>query len=154
MSCAHVTDLQYAAWPVFRVDASKRICGLNKAANDWFGERLASLQLSDIWTAAANAEEWAQLWSEPFSAPRRLKLTGKDNGETEMTALVCRVTEDEQEQLLFQIVSVPAAASERPVSDRVVAANSAQAVTVDVAHKQKLDCALHLTRTVALDFNN
>ncbi len=153
MSCAHVTDLQYAAWPVFRVDASKRICGLNKAANDWFGERLASLQLSDIWTAAANANEWSQLWSEPFSAPRRLKLIDKNNAEIEMTALVCRITEDEQEQLLFQIVGAPAAASDRPVSERP-AGNSAQAVTVDVAHKQKLDCALHLTRTVALDFNN
>src|SRR5947207_9695396 len=70
-----------------------------------------------------------------------------------MTALVCRVTEDEQEQLLFQIVGAPAAASERAISERP-AGNSAQAVTVDVAHKQKLDCALHLTRTVALDFNN
>src|SRR6266536_271066 len=126
MSCAHVTDLEYAAWPVFRVDESKRICGLNKAANDWFGERLANLQLSDIWTAATEAQQWTQLWSEPFSAPRRLKFFDRSNVETEMTALICRISWEEQEQLLFQILGCPLGTPDRP------AANSGQAVTVDV----------------------
>jgi two-component system, cell cycle sensor histidine kinase and response regulator CckA len=52
----------------------------------------------------------------------------------------------EQEHLLFQILQLPA--PETP------AASASQAVAIEVAHKQKLDCALHLTRTVALDFNN
>jgi two-component system cell cycle sensor histidine kinase/response regulator CckA len=147
MSCAHVTDLEYAAWPVFRVDESKRICGLNKAANDWFGERLANLQLSDIWTAATDAGQWTQLWNEPFSPPRRLKFLDRSGVETEMTALVCRISWEEQEQLLFQVLSCSLGSNDRPPTN-------SGAVTVDVAHKQKLDCALHLTRTVALDFNN
>src|SRR5258706_15926522 len=43
MNFGQVSELESAVWPVFRVDRSKRICGVNKAAYDLFGERLETL---------------------------------------------------------------------------------------------------------------
>src|SRR6266850_808029 len=148
MNFGQVTELEHAAWPVFRVDKSKRICGVNKAAFDFFGERLETLQLSGIWTAANDDAAWNQLWKQP-AGPRKFKLIHKLNGEVEVTALVCPFKQDTHEQLVFQIVGSGEAAIPCPPPPQ-----PQQAVEMNIAHKQKLDCALHLTRTVALDFNN
>jgi two-component system, cell cycle sensor histidine kinase and response regulator CckA len=143
MNFGQVTELEHAAWPVFRVDQSKRICGLNKAASEWFGERLISLQLSEIWTAASDDAQWQDLWTQS-AGPRKFSLLNAANVPVPATVCVCRVSCYGHEQLLFQILE---SSTPQPVTNP-------QAVAVDVAHKQKLDCALHLTRTVALDFNN
>src|SRR6266404_3411621 len=131
MKFGQVTELEHAPWPVFRVDQCKRICGVN--------------------TAAADAAQWEELWNHPAPGPRKLKLIDQRNVEVKVTALVCRLCSNGQEQLLFQVLepSIPAHVPEKGGSG-----NTTQAVAIDVAHKQKLDCALHLTRTVALDFNN
>jgi len=152
MNFGQVSELESAVWPVFRVDRSKRICGVNKAAYDLFGERLETLQLSGIWTGAE--ADWDGLWTSAGST-RSLKVLNKTDVEVEVTALICRVQGEGYEQLVFQIVNSPA-----PIAPPVVASHPALLVEpapgadVDLAHKQKLDCALHLTRTVSLDFAN
>jgi signal transduction histidine kinase/CheY-like chemotaxis protein len=147
MKFGQVTELEHAAWPVFLVDQSKRICGINKAASDWFGDRLETLQLSEIWAGATDPVKWQALWDQLTASPRKLKLIDKKGVEADVSALVCRVRAQDHEQLLFQILELSLSVPEKP-------AGTAQAVAIDVAHKQKLDCALHLTRTIALDFNN
>jgi two-component system cell cycle sensor histidine kinase/response regulator CckA len=145
MNFGQVTELEHALWPVFRVDKSKRICGVNKAAFELFGDRLETLQLSGIWTAAEKEADWKQLWQQP-AGPRNLKVVDKNKREIDVTALICLCKNEGSEELVFQILganSVP-----------VPAATPPQGVEINLAHKQKLDCALHLTRTVALDFNN
>ena len=149
MNFRQVSELEHAAWPVFRVDKCRRICGVNKAAYEWFGERLETLQLSAIWTIAQNELEWQQMWQNPGGA-RRLKLHDKNNNEVEVTALICRVQEPGHEELVFQVVADAPVPAPSPVAPAV----APQGVELNLAHKQKLDCALHLTRTVALDFNN
>jgi two-component system cell cycle sensor histidine kinase/response regulator CckA len=144
MNFGQVSELEQAAWPVFRVDKSRRICGVNKAAYERFGERLETLQLSGIWTGANSDAHWNSLWQS--GGLQKLTLTDKTQKEFEATVLISQVQLKGHEQLLFQVVgNVPAAPVEAPAS---------QGVEVNLAHKQKLDCALHLTRTVALDFNN
>src|SRR5580765_3587763 len=149
MNFRQVSELEHAAWPVFRVDKCRRICGVNKAAYEWFGERLETLQLSAIWTIAQNELEWQQMWQNPGGA-RRLKLHDKNNNEVEVTALICRVQEPGHEELVFQVVADAPVPAPSPAAPAV----APQGVELNLAHKQKLDCALHLTRTVALDFNN
>src|SRR5438477_1803592 len=150
MNFRQVSELEHAAWPVFRVDKCRRICGVNKAAYEWFGERLETLQLSGIWTIAHNELEWQQMWQNPGGA-RKLKLLDKNHAEVEVTALICRLEHDDQQELVFQVVAnAPAASPSTPPAS----ASGPPGVEHNLAHKQKLDCALHLTRTVALDFNN
>src|SRR5438874_10206436 len=150
MNFRQVSELEHAAWPVFRVDKCRRICGVNKAAYEWFGERLETLQLSGIWTIADNELEWQQMWQNPGGA-RKLKLLDKNHAEVEVTALICRLEHDDQQELVFQVVAnAPAASPSTPPAS----ASGPPGVEHNLAHKQKLDCALHLTRTVALDFNN
>src|SRR2546423_12491682 len=150
MNFRQVSELEHAAWPVFRVDKCRRICGVNKAAYEWFGERLETLQLSGIWTIANNGLEWQQMWQNP-GGPRKLRLLDKNHTEVEVTALICRVEINGQEELVFQIL---ANAPPTSPSAATAVAPAGQGVEHNLAHKQKLDCALHLTRTVALDFNN
>src|ERR1044071_5652465 len=144
MNFGQVSELEQAAWPVFRVDKSRRICGVNKAAYERFGERLETLQLSGIWTAADQEAPWTALWNAQASS-QKLKFLDKSNNEFEATVMVSRVTAEGQEQLLFQVVG---SISPTPIR---LATTPPQGVEINLAHKQKLDCALHLTRTVALD---
>src|ERR1043165_6906360 len=143
MNFGQLSELEQAAWPVFRVDKSRRICGVNKAAYERFGERLENLQLSGIWTAANEEALWTALWNTQASS-QKLKLLDKSNIEFEATVMVARVKSEGQEQLLFQVIG-----SISPTPTRLPG-GPAQGVEINLAHKQKLDCALHLTRTVAL----
>src|SRR6267378_3463556 len=104
MNFGQVNELEHAAWPVFRVDKCRRICGVNKAAYEWFGERLETLQLSGIWTIAENELEWQKMWQNPGGA-LKLKLLDKNHAEVEVTALICQLKNDGQEELVFQVVA-------------------------------------------------
>src|SRR3954468_21074569 len=147
MNFGQVSELEQAVWPVFRVDKCRRICGVNKAAYERFGERLETLQLSGIWTAAEQEESWKALW-QPGGASQKLKLLDKSNQPFEATVLISPIIAEGSEQLLFQVIGdIPAAPAR-------LSPPPTQGVEHNLAHKQKLDCALHLTRTVALDFNN
>src|SRR5437773_8134053 len=142
MNFRQVSELEHAAWPVFRVDKCRRICGVNKAAYEWFGERLETLQLSGIWTIAENELEWQQMWQNPGGA-RKLKLLDKNHAEVEVTALICRVQEPGHEELVFQVVAnAPATPPPAPTAT----APAGQGLEPNLAHKQQLDCALQLTR--------
>src|SRR5262249_37757689 len=132
----------------------KHICGVNKAATEWFGSRLESLQLSEIWTGAKDPAQWDELWKEGASGPRKFRLIDKRNIDLGVVGLVCRVGTRGQEQLLFQILDPSILSMVGSRNGGNTPGGTGFAVAVDVAHKQKLDCALHLTRTVALDFNN
>src|SRR6185369_12476175 len=119
MNFGQVSELEQAAWPVFRVDKSRRICGVNKAAYERFGERLETLQLSGIWTGANSDAHWNSLW-QSGAGPQKLTLTDKTQKEFEATVLISRVQSKEHEQLLFQVVgNVPAAPVEASPSQGV-----------------------------------
>ena len=76
----------------------------------------------------------------PSSVP--LRLPGKDGIAAAYTVSVCSFAKDNQKYFILQALPEP------------VTTGREQAGYAGVALKQKLDCALQLARTVALDFNN
>jgi signal transduction histidine kinase/CheY-like chemotaxis protein/PAS domain-containing protein len=157
--------LQNAEWPVLLVHRSRKIVRANRAAVRAFGASIEreEAQLEAIWSPH-NRDSCQQFLNLPPSAvPVPLKfllksgLPGDYCGQLSPTA--------DEEVLLLQLLkgvpSSPGTAGEpvppatSPAPSLEVAAKGASATDANaLAHKQKLDCALQLARSVALDFNN
>jgi signal transduction histidine kinase len=146
-----VFALENAAWPALLVDRSGVVRRANEAATGLFGAAMeeSSTQFAAIW--APENETKAPLFLaqlERASATHfALKFKVKGGETREFSVCVCPVSRDDQKYFLFQFF--PPAPS---VMSAVVA--RAEAQEASQAQKQKLDCALQLARTVALDFNN
>lgn len=143
--------LETAPWPAFLVDASGLIQRANAAAVEVFGPQLQSkgVALATIWTKENGVEPIAFLervnQTKAITAP--LKLRGKLQPSVQFHANVCSVQDRGAYQLFQLFPPAPANGAARPEA-------KGSSVEINLAQKQKLDCALQLTRTVALDFNN
>jgi nitrogen-specific signal transduction histidine kinase len=144
--------LTTATWPVLLVDASASVQCANAAAVETFGSKVEGqpAPLTNIWTSENGVEPPAFLQkinaAKALSAP--LKLRGKGFAMAAFNASVCLLERDGKPFYLFQLF---------PTTNGNGAPRSAESkgsVEINLAQKQKLDCALQLTRTVALDFNN
>ncbi len=165
-------ELDNAGWSAFVVDASGIVRQANQAAVQTFGtvmEGEPALSAS-IWTPDNDLmpEEFLAK-SERSSAPmRRLTFRVKGGATVQFQTYVCSQVRDGQKFFLFQLFrETPAAAGgSAPVrppepaaqarvdnADKLLRSESHPSETA-VIQKQKLDCALQLARTVALDFNN
>jgi two-component system cell cycle sensor histidine kinase/response regulator CckA len=144
--------LSAASWPALLVDSFAQVRQANASASDFFGPKVegGNAALSALWTNENGADPAGFLEkvaaSKAFTAP--LKLRGKGITITPFTASVCLIERDGAKFYLFQLFPL-AAANNGPRPE-----GKAQSVEINLAQKQKLDCALQLTRTVALDFNN
>jgi signal transduction histidine kinase len=171
--------LDQADWPALLVDGSGIIRRANQAAVAAFGSSIegnASLAAS-IWSAenAAKAEPFlAQLERAPEPLVP-LKFRVKGGASISFLTYLCPVLKDGQKHFLFQLfrqdepapkapppaaaaaglapTRVPSGLSKSSAPTREPAANGS-AEESSTAQKQKLECALQLARTVALDFNN
>lgn len=136
-----VFALENAGWPALLVDGAGTVLRANVSAVKLFGAALegTSPHLSAVWAAdqTVPAEQFLAQWERAPSpiATVRFKLRG--GVVAAHPVLVCAYMRDEQRFFLLQLATEGIAAGE----------NSA-------AHRQKLECALQLARTVALDFNN
>src|SRR5262245_1085547 len=135
-----------ATWPVIVVDASGAIRRANATAANFFGRRIeqGNVWLEDIWGSNNDTSAvvfLAKVNTSPASVTR-LHFRGQETANLQFLTSVCR---GEQGDLLFQLLP-QTAASDPGGFDKGLEFNLAQ--------KQKLDCAMQLTRTVALDFNN
>lgn len=131
--------LDGAGWPAFLVDEAGTILRVNDAAVKAFGSAIGATgsQLEAIWGETAKTPAaWLAQWSQTPTPTATLKLKWKAGGVSSHTVSVCSLQRDDQRVILLQLLGETA---------------NADAV---VAHKQKLDCALQLARTVSLDFNN
>ena len=159
MACPLMTEqlddlavLDTAAWPALLVDASACVRRANAAADDLFGGKLAGgkAPLATVWTNENGSDPAGFLdkvtAAKSLTAP--LKLRGKGIAITAFTASVCTLNHDGVKTYLFQLFPVTAS------NGTVRGDGKTQSVEINLAQKQKLDCALQLTRTVALDFNN
>ncbi len=145
-----VFALENAAWPAFLVDEAGAIRHSNLAAVKAFGAVLEgeSTLLSAIWSPAndGTAEQFLRRCERSHSITVSLKFTGKGGTTTTFSAHVCSATTGQTRHFLFQLLPDTAAPLPAPTNE--------QPVEAGMAHRQKLDCALQLARTVALDFNN
>lgn len=145
------TVLDAATWPALVVDGSARVTWANAAAKEVFGPKVegVSSPLAALWSNENGGEPIVFL--EKVRAARGLttplKLRGKGITILPFLATVCIQAGDSGNSFLVQLFPPPA-----PVAGR--ADGKGQSVEINLAQKQKLDCALQLTRTVALDFNN
>jgi two-component system, cell cycle sensor histidine kinase and response regulator CckA len=141
--------LENAGWPALLVDGAGTICGASPAAKSLFGAALSdeAPRLAALWSPenTSTADELLAQWERTAAPTLLLKFQGKDGGAIGYLTSICALTRDGRKYYVLQLLreSTPAAAEMKPAGGEA-----------GLALRQKLDCALQLARTVALDFNN
>ncbi|MGO9479764.1 MAG: ATP-binding protein [Limisphaerales bacterium] len=165
-----VFGLESAAWPAMLVNSACVILRANMSAVSTFGTAIASETppLSAIWAPENNGtpEDFFKRWGSTSKLTLDLKLKVTTGATINFTAVVCSFAREGSKwfvlQLLPEAVSAPAAApvpapaAAAAISPVVSNADETKTATEGggLLFKQKLECALQLARTVALDFNN
>src|SRR5258708_3437207 len=142
--------LEHAGWPAMLVDGSGKICRANEAAVKLFGapvEGGVSL-LSAIWSPenTATAEHFLAGWERNPIGNASFRLRVKGGISHPFTSAICSFTRDQEKFFIIQLLTDNLhlnGADKKEISG----SNGA-------AHKQRMDCALQLARTLALDFNH
>ena len=141
-------SLENAGWPAILVDASSVIRNANQAAIKVFGAPLQgnSPLLSAIWSPenATTPEQFLTRWERAPAPTVSLKLRGKGGNPQTHLVSICSLTRDNEKYFVLQLLpetATPSAEIERSTDTTIV-------------HRQKLECALQMARSVALDFNN
>jgi signal transduction histidine kinase/CheY-like chemotaxis protein len=141
--------LENASWPTFLVDAAGAICRANPAAASLFGAVLAgeSPRLSAVWSPdnSGGADQFLAQWERSSAPTVPLKFRAKGGHTVGYLTSICAFTKDGQKYFVLQLLREHGSA---PSETKLPAGEAGLAL------KQKLDCALQLARTVALDFNN
>ncbi len=134
--------LDAAGWPALLVDGAGVICHANAAAAKLFGPALegTSPRLSAIWAPqnSVTAEQFVAITDATSPPITALKFRNQDGAVLNFSVPAIASLKDDAKQIILQLI--PASA---PPSNEG-----------GLAHQQKLECALQLARTVALDFNN
>jgi two-component system cell cycle sensor histidine kinase/response regulator CckA len=149
MKSSAAFQLENAGWPALLLDAATTICRANPAAVRLFGPALdgATPLLSAIWSPEnpGGPEQFFAQWERSPSPSVLLKLRSKGGTTVALQTSICSFLKDGQRFFLLQLLP------ETPNSQALLETSTAE---TGLAQKQKLECALQLARTVALDFNN
>jgi len=138
-------DFASAVWPALLVDGAGDIVRGNQAALNTFGPTLAadSAKLAPLWLTdnCISLEKFLKDGETALAplTPLKLQLPA---GPKIFSALVSLQLREGKRLLLLQLLPDVSELSGPKTPDN------------GSAHKQKLDCALQLARSVALDFNN
>lgn len=142
-------QLENAGWPALLLDGATTICRANPAAVRLFGPTLegGAPLLAAIWSAENTlpAEQFLAQWERAPSATVSLKFRSKGGGTVSWLTSICSVLREGQKLFLLQLLSE---------NSNSIGGSDGPAAESSLAQKQKLECALQLARTVALDFNN
>jgi two-component system cell cycle sensor histidine kinase/response regulator CckA len=162
-----VFALENAGWPVLLIDGASAICGANPNALKVFGAALegASRALSAIWSPENRlpAGQFLAQWERAPLPIAPLKFQGRDGETLAFLVLISPFTQDEQKYFVWQFLpETPAPQAPAPPAESGLlhkpespaAQAPAPSTETSLLHKSKLECALQLARTVALDFNN
>ncbi len=135
--------LENANWPAILLDGTGNIRRANPAAIQFFGAVLGGegLHLKTIWGEGnpTTAEAFLQRWTQAPVPVMNLSFKVKGGAQRPYATSLCVSGRDEHKLFTMQVSLADPALT---------------AVENAAAQKQKLDCALKLTRAVALDFNN
>jgi signal transduction histidine kinase len=151
--------LQNAEWPVLLVHKNGRVLRANRAGVRAFGASIEQddAQLEAIWSPH-NRDSCQQFLSLPPPAePVPLKFHLKSGLPGDYWGQLCATGRDDA--FLLQLLKGPSLGAEttgepKPSAEPAAGNAARGGVEANLAHKQKLDCALQLARSVALDFNN
>jgi signal transduction histidine kinase len=142
--------LQNAEWPALLARQNGKVLRANRAAVRAFGSGIEKKDgaLAAIWSAQNRDSAQQFLTFPPDGAPVPLKFNLKSGLPGSFLVQLC-LTGDEGVSLIQLMKEVSPEAPSTPAPSP-----APEAVEASLAHKQKLDCALQLARSVALDFNN
>ena len=163
MSSEIVFGLESAAWPALLVETRGSIMRANASALGVFGTVLGGSlpPLSSIWSPdnSETAEQFLSRWEQTSVPTAQLKFkTAK--GTAGFLTSICLFIKDGRKWFVLQLLppGEPAATSLPDGLSALSAKNGSKEkdpnTDTTLIHKQKLDCALQLARTVSLDFNN
>jgi two-component system, cell cycle sensor histidine kinase and response regulator CckA len=135
--------LENADWPAFLVDQSATVRKASHGAKVAFGSSMEATPTlgGSIWAKEndISAEQFLAKWSRQPTANQPLKFRVKDGSITAFNTFITPIETDSGHLYIFQLFKLE---------------TNTTTESLATAQKQKLDCALQLTRTVALDFNN
>lgn len=162
MTSEIVFGLESATWPALLVDARGAVVRANASALGAFGPALngSNPPLASIWPSEnrETVEQFLTRWEQTPVATATLKFQTAAGTAADFSTAICSFNKDGRKWFVFQMISIAApAAPTAPAADPLTstpAATNGAAPDVAALHKQKLDCALQLARTVSLDFNN
>lgn len=149
MNLELVFPFEKAAWPALLLDPKGAICRANLAARTLFSPALnvPSPALALIWSPQNNstAEQFLQKAETAPAVALPLKFLRQGGGTFSCLTTLCPFGDNGQKYFVLQLLpeNPPGGTGPKPAAGES-----------GLAHKQKLECALQLARTVALDFNN
>jgi len=150
--------LGQAAWPVLIVAADGRVLVANEAALYSFGVEPGASNLSTLWEASnqVDVDTFLRQALLASQSPSVISLLGKDGAKQTFSSYLCPTTYEGQTGCIIQLFREVGSTSSGGTTMFFRQPERPPAGPMDPAqvHKQKLECALQLTRTVALDFNN
>ncbi|MGH8022760.1 MAG: ATP-binding protein, partial [Limisphaerales bacterium] len=158
MSSEIVFGLESAAWPALLVDAQGAIVLANTSATTAFGDAVngKNTPLSSVWPSE-NSQTVEQFLAESEKSSGRagsVKFRTAGGALTQFWASVCPFNREGRKWFVLQLFSTPGPAPTPAPAPVTAAAQQKDQNSEGLLHKQKLDCALQLARTVSLDFNN
>lgn len=149
--------LENATWPALLVNAAGKIVARSEGAKSAFGPSAEpGATLGACW-GKENREDAAQFLrgqAAALASPAMLHMRLKDGASGLFEVQICRCQAEDSPLFLLQFRN--AAEGKPPETASPAPAPGAESGRPEwgAASRQKLDCALQLTRTVALDFNN
>jgi two-component system, cell cycle sensor histidine kinase and response regulator CckA len=150
--------LDHAPWPAFVVDSSGTIRKTNAQAVQVLGTVMEgeSALSASIWAAEneQSAEEFLSRVDLSSNPMRLLHFRIKGGHTTRFRAYVCAFSRTGCKSHLFQLFPDAVPSHETAGSPLDPSMFTHEGAAWQQAHKQKLECAMQLIRTVALDFNN
>jgi len=168
-----VAALENATWPVFLVDGSGTIRQANLASVAVLGTVMEGQPVlaATVWSPENGlaAKEFLHRIERSTAHPAHLKFRVKGGVTAQFHTYVCTVVKEQQKFFIFQLFGettdrLPPAVETRPAlpahstpaqsGDTVLLRAAGYTSEANTAQKQKLDCAMQLARTLALDFNN
>jgi signal transduction histidine kinase/CheY-like chemotaxis protein len=149
--------LQNADWPALLMDASGVVRGANRAAVATFGAVLEgeAPMFNAIWSPENETalDQFLVRVDRAQTAVAPVKFHVKGGGTAVFKTHICSLAKDGQKYFIFQLFRETSALSPA-VQTSAFPHPQEHGADASAAQKQKLECALQLSRTVALDFNN
>ncbi len=166
MKSETVFALENASWPALLVDAGGGIRAASQGARNIFGQVITTRPVlaQSIWSKENDQtpEEFFASYDAICDTAYELRFKGRDGSTATYQTHVCPLHNEGQDLFLLQIFKTqpseeaPPPPPPPPTSGTALLTKSDTGTVMEasLAHKQKLDCAMQLIRTVALDFNN
>jgi len=150
MKPGFVFGFENAGWPALLVNAGAVIVRFNAAAGRVFGPVLqadTTTRMAQIWSREnpLNAEAFLEKWQHHPAASTALKFNVRGINVS-YTTVVCEFVNEGETLFAFQLFP--------DLGNGIGSAESHAVEGTGTMQKNKLDLALQLARSVALDFNN